>query len=60
MLLFWVKQTEQSYKRDPKFLDQLTYCEKNAIPLAAVLGQGELENNQVKLRIVAVRDEEVS
>lgn len=50
-------QTESSYKNNPKLLQQLQYCEENGIPLAVILGQSELENNTVKLRTVATREE---
>ena len=50
-------QTEQSYKRNPKALDQFQYCEQNGIPLAIIIGQSEIENNFVKLRNVVNREE---
>lgn len=50
-------KTEMSYKKNPKPLDQFQYCESNAIPLAVIIGQSELENNVVKLRNVATREE---
>ena len=55
--IFSVLQTEQSYKRNPKALDQFQYCEQNGIPLAIILGQSEIENNFVKLRNIATREE---
>ena len=50
-------QTEQSYKKNPKALDQFQYCETNGIPLALIIGQSEIENNFVKLRNIATRAE---
>jgi len=50
-------KTESSYKKNPKLLQQLQYCEENGIPLAVVLGESEIQNNIVKLRNVATREE---
>jgi len=50
-------KTEQSYKNNPKLLQQLQYCEENLIPLVIVLGEYELQNNVVKIRNVATREE---
>merc|ERR1719193_1958224 len=36
-------KTEHSYKKNPKMLNQLQYCEDNGIPLAVVLGESEDE-----------------
>lgn len=46
-----------SHKNQPKLLDQLQYCENTGIPLAVVLGDGELSRGVVKLRIIATREE---
>merc|ERR1711862_582381 len=35
-------KTEHSYKKNPKMLNQLQYCEDNGIPLAVVLGESEI------------------
>ena len=50
-------RTEHSYKKNPKMLTQLQYCEENLIPLAVVLGQSELEAGVVKLRDISTRAE---
>lgn len=50
-------KTEQSYKKNPKALDQFQYCETNGIPIAVILGQSEIESNSVTMRIIATREE---
>lgn len=50
-------QVEHSYKRNPKLLQQLQYCEDTGIPLAIILGESELQRGVVKLRDVASREE---
>ncbi|XP_078326526.1 histidine--tRNA ligase-like isoform X3 [Crassostrea virginica] len=50
-------KTEQSYKRNPKALDQFQYCETNCIPLAIIIGGSEIEKKVVTLRIVGNREE---
>lgn len=50
-------RTEHSYKKNPKLLSQLQYCEENSIPLAVMVGTSELEKGVVKLRDVATRAE---
>ena len=50
-------QTEQPYKKNPKMLSQLQYCEENGIPLAVIIGESELANGVVKLRVIATREE---
>ena len=35
-------KTEQPYKKNPKMLNQLQYCEENHIPFAIIIGQSEL------------------
>lgn len=50
-------QAEHSYKRNPKLLAQLQYCEEMGIPLAAILGESELARGIVKLRQVVTRQE---
>lgn len=53
----WVRQAEQSYKKNPKLLQQLQYCEEHGIPLAVILGESELQRGVVKLRRVSTRAE---
>jgi len=50
-------RTEHSYKKNPKMLNQLQYCEENGIPLAVVLGESEIKGGVVKLRDIATRAE---
>jgi len=50
-------KTEQPYKKSPKMLSQLQYCEESGIPLAVILGTGEIERGVVKLRVVETREE---
>ncbi|XP_050416694.1 histidine--tRNA ligase, cytoplasmic isoform X2 [Patella vulgata] len=50
-------KTEQSYKKNPKMLDQFQACENNGIPLAVIIGDSEIKNNVVKLRIIETRAE---
>lgn len=50
-------QAEMLYKKNPKLLNQLQYCEETGIPLVAIVGEQELKDGVVKLRIVATREE---
>ncbi|XP_014669724.1 PREDICTED: histidine--tRNA ligase, cytoplasmic-like isoform X2 [Priapulus caudatus] len=50
-------KTEHSYKRSPKLLAQLQYCEERQIPLAILIGESELKQNIVKVRNVVTREE---
>jgi len=50
-------RTEHSYKKNPKMLSQLQYCEEQGIPLAVVIGESELAAGIVKLRSVSSREE---
>lgn len=45
------------YKKNPKLLNQLQYCEDTGIPLVAIVGEQELKDGVIKLRIVATREE---
>lgn len=45
------------YRKDPKLLKQLQYCEDTGIPLVAIIGEQELRDGVVKLRDVATREE---
>lgn len=51
-------KTEQSYKKNPKMLNQLQHCEENGIPLAVILGESELKRGLVKIRNITTRAEE--
>lgn len=50
-------QAEVLYKKNPKLLNQLQYCEDTGIPLVAIVGEQELKDGVVKLRVVATREE---
>jgi len=50
-------KTEHSYKKNPKMLNQLQFCEDNGIPLAIVIGESELAAGIVKLRCITSREE---
>ncbi|OPJ88312.1 histidine--tRNA ligase, cytoplasmic [Patagioenas fasciata monilis] len=50
-------KAEMLYRKDPKLLKQLQYCEDTGIPLAAIVGEQELTDGVVKLRDVATREE---
>ena len=45
------------YKKDPKFLTQVQYCEQQAVPLMVVVGEEEMKNGGVKLRDVKTQKE---
>lgn len=49
--------TEHSYKKNPKMLTQLQFCEDTGIPLAVVIGESEIAAGVVKLRVVESREE---
>ncbi|XP_023962896.1 histidine--tRNA ligase, cytoplasmic-like isoform X2 [Chrysemys picta bellii] len=50
-------KAEMLYKKNPKLLNQLQYCEDTGIPLTAIIGEQELKDGVVKLRVVASREE---
>uniref|UniRef100_A0A8B9ZY61 histidine--tRNA ligase n=1 Tax=Anas zonorhyncha TaxID=75864 RepID=A0A8B9ZY61_9AVES len=50
-------KAEILYKKNPKLLNQLQYCEETGIPLVAIVGEQELKDGVVKLRDVATREE---
>ncbi|CAO2593768.1 Histidine--tRNA ligase, cytoplasmic, partial [Lemmus lemmus] len=50
-------KAELLYKKNPKLLNQLQYCEEAGIPLVAIVGEQELKDGVVKLRSVASREE---
>ncbi|KAM7388869.1 hypothetical protein PAMP_022879 [Pampus punctatissimus] len=50
-------KAEVMYKKDPKLLSQLQHCEESGIPLVAILGEQELKDGVIKLRVVATREE---
>ncbi|XP_010218571.1 PREDICTED: histidine--tRNA ligase, cytoplasmic [Tinamus guttatus] len=50
-------KAEMLYKKNPKLLNQLQYCEDTGVPLVAIVGEQELKDGVVKLRVVATREE---
>ncbi|XP_030067634.1 histidine--tRNA ligase, cytoplasmic [Microcaecilia unicolor] len=50
-------KAEMLYKKNPKLLNQLQYCEETGIPLVAIIGEQELKDEVVKLRVVSTREE---
>ncbi|XP_033342044.1 histidine--tRNA ligase isoform X1 [Megalopta genalis] len=50
-------KAEHSYKKNVKILGQLQHCEENGIPLAVIIGEGELARGEVTLREVTSRVE---
>ncbi|XP_040538754.1 histidine--tRNA ligase, cytoplasmic [Gallus gallus] len=50
-------KAEMMYRKDPKLLKQLQYCEDMGIPLVAIIGEQELRDGVVKLRDAATREE---
>jgi len=50
-------KAEQSYKKNPKMLNQLQYCEAETIPYAIIVGESELQQGIVKLRKIDTREE---
>ena len=48
---------EQSYKKNPKPLDQFQFCEQNGIPIAVIIGEDEIKKNIVKLKVMSSREE---
>nr|KAF6480248.1 hypothetical protein HJG59_006148 [Molossus molossus] len=50
-------KAELLYKKNPKLLNQLQYCEETGIPLVAIIGEQELKDGVIKLRSVARREE---
>lgn len=50
-------KAEQSYKKNAKILAQLQHCEDNSIPLAVIIGEGELAKGEVTLKVVSTRAE---
>ncbi|XP_072120266.1 histidine--tRNA ligase isoform X1 [Mobula birostris] len=50
-------KAEIMYKKNPKLLNQLQYCEETGIPLVAIIGEQEIKEGVVKLRVVSTREE---
>lgn len=52
-------RAEMIMKRKVKPLDQFGYCEKNGVQYAVLIGPGEIEAGQVRLRRISDRSEQV-
>ena len=52
-----VAQTEMMYKKNPKLLTQIHYCEKEGVPYVVIVGENEMEKGGVTLRNVDTRQE---
>uniref|UniRef100_A0A673U294 histidine--tRNA ligase n=1 Tax=Suricata suricatta TaxID=37032 RepID=A0A673U294_SURSU len=50
-------KAELLYKNNPKLLTQLHYCEDMGIPLVVIIGEQEMKEGIIKLRLVASREE---
>ncbi|XP_065183390.1 histidine--tRNA ligase-like [Sycon ciliatum] len=50
-------KAELAYRKNPRMLDQMQYCEAEGIPLALIIGSRELENDEVSLRVVDTREQ---
>uniref|UniRef100_A0A2K6SHH4 Histidine--tRNA ligase, cytoplasmic n=1 Tax=Saimiri boliviensis boliviensis TaxID=39432 RepID=A0A2K6SHH4_SAIBB len=57
LFCFCSLQAELLYKKNPKLLNQLQYCEEAGIPLVAIIGEQELKDGVIKLRSVTSREE---
>lgn len=49
---------EHSYKRNPRILSQLQDCETWGIPIALIIGEDEVKEGKVKIRIINSREEQ--
>ena len=45
------------YKKNPKFLNQIQYCERESIPIMVVIGEEEKVQGGVKIRDVQTQKE---
>ena len=50
-------KTEFSYKLKPKLPQQFKQAESAGVPLAVILGEGELKAGQVKIKVMGITDE---
>ena len=50
-------QAELSYKKNPKFLNQIQYCEREKVPFMVVVGVEERDQGGVKIRDVVNQTE---
>ncbi len=45
------------YKKNPRLLNQIQYCEKEAVPYIVIVGESERERGGALIRNVATREE---
>jgi histidyl-tRNA synthetase len=50
-------KTASADKDNPRYLDQMKYCENNGIPFALVIGEEELKNGVAKVRHITSKEE---
>ncbi len=48
------------FQKNPKFLNQVQYCEKQEIPMMVILGEEEVQKKQLKIRDVKQKTEVVN
>lgn len=53
-------KAEMLHQENPKFLNQVQYCEKQEIPLMLIIGEEEIEKKQVKVRNVKEKTEVIA
>ncbi len=46
-----------AYKKNPKFLNQIQYCEREGVPIMVVIGEEEKAKGEVKIRTVESQKE---
>lgn len=46
-----------AYKKNPKFLNQIQYCERESVPIMVVIGEEEKAKGEVKIRDVLSQKE---
>lgn len=54
---FCFLQCEMVYKKNPKLLNQLQYCEREQVPLIVIVGEDEKVRGGVKVRDTVTRSE---
>ncbi len=53
-------KAEMVFQKNPKFLNQVQYCEKQEIPMMVILGEEEVQKKQLKIRDVKQKTEVVN
>ena len=57
LFCLWEIQAEMSYKENPRFLDQIQYCEREKVPFMVIVGVDEKDKGGVKIRNVRSQTE---